>query len=64
MILMAKPYSIQDTFLSLELNLYILSHLLHTNNCKAILRTEPYFNRAVRRVIAFSFKVMAFVFTK
>ena len=50
-ILIIKPHSIQDTFLSLELNLYSLSRLLHTNNCKAILRTESYFNTAVRRVI-------------
>lgn len=51
---MAKPHLIQGTFLSLELNLYSLSHLLHTNNCKAILRTESYFNTAVRQVTAFS----------
>lgn len=30
-----EPHSIQNTFLSVELNAYSLSSLLHINNCKA-----------------------------
>lgn len=52
--LMEEPHSIQDTYLSQELNIYSLSQLVPINNCKVSWQTEVYFNIGVRHVISFS----------